>query len=553
MDWTLRPRSDFAVHTGPVVIVIMDGVGVGRGDVGDAVTHARTPILDGIRTRYPWRLLRAHGLSVGLPSDSDMGNSEVGHNAIGAGRIIDQGAKLVNVAVETGTLFEGNVWLRLIRGCIERDAPLHLIGLLSDGNVHSHISHLFALIRNAAHRGVRELYVHPLLDGRDVSETSALEYIDPLESILDAFDGEEGRRYRIASGGGRMVTTMDRYEADWRIVERGWNAHVHGKARGFRSAREAILTYRAETPGIVDQNLDPFVVLDADGSPMGPIRDGASVVFFNFRGDRALEISRAFEAETFPHFDRGRRPKVDFAGMMQYDGDERIPKSFLVDPPIIDRTMGEYLARNGVSQLACSETQKYGHVTYFWNGNRSGMFDSKLERYVEIRSNDPPFEEHPEMKAEEITDTVIEELRTGRFRFARLNYANGDMVGHTGVLEATVRAVEAVDLALGRLIATISDLRGTTIVTADHGNADQMYEYEKEGDGLAIDPGTARPKIRPSHSLNPVPFLLVDPSDPSRHRFRDDLPQAGLANIAATALHLLGFETPEGYESSLLL
>ncbi len=550
MDWTLRRRARIVPAAGPVVVVVMDGVGIGPGDEGDAVALARTPILDSLRSRFPWRTLRAHGTAVGLPDDTDMGNSEVGHNALGAGRVFDQGAKLVNRALADGSLFRGEVWQRLTRGCLERKTPLHFIGLLSNGNVHSHIDHLIGLIREAARIGIREVFVHPLLDGRDVPPTSALTFVETLEKALAEHSGAGGRDYRIASGGGRMTTTMDRYEADWSVVERGWNAHVHGNARPFRSTREAIETFRREIPGVGDQNLPAFAVTDAEGRPIGPIQDGAGVIFFNFRGDRAIEICRAFEQDDFPFFDRGRRPEVAFAGMMQYDGDYKIPKSFLVSPPTIDRTMGEFLARNGIAQLACSETQKYGHVTYFWNGNRGGMFDASCETYIEVPSDRVPFQQRPWMKAAEITDAVIEALRARPYPFVRLNYANGDMVGHTTFRDATIYAVEAVDLSLGRLLAVVEEMKGIALVTADHGNADEMYERDKSG-AFAIDKDTGLPKPRSSHSLNPVPFIVFDPSNPAR-KLRTDLPAAGLANVAATALDLLGFEAPEGYEPSLL-
>jgi 2,3-bisphosphoglycerate-independent phosphoglycerate mutase len=531
----------------------MDGIGVGRGDPGDAVSRAHTPVLDALRARYPWRTLRAHGTAVGLPDDTDMGNSEVGHNAMGAGRVYDQGAKRVNAAIADGSIWKGEVWQRLAQGCLERGSALHLIGLLSDGNVHSHIEHVFALIREAGRLGLPKVYVHILLDGRDVPETSALEYVEPLEASLAEFDGRDGRRYKIASGGGRMVTTMDRYGADWRIVERGWNAQVHGYGRGFRSAREAIETYREETPGISDQFLPPFVIVDEHGEPAGRIQDGDAVVFWNFRGDRAIGVSRAFEQDDFPCFDRGDRPKVDYAGMMQYDGDLKIPTHFLVAPPAITRSVGEYLARNGITQLAVSETQKFGHVTYFWNGNRGGMFDPRSEHYVEVPSDRAPFEQRPWMKAAEITDTVIQELETGKWRHARLNFANGDMVGHTGYLDATIVAVEAVDLCIGRLAEAVAVQRGILIVTADHGNADQLLELDKKTGGPLKDPKTGRPQVRTSHSLNPVLFLVADAARPGIHRMRTDLPQAGLANIAATLLHLLGYEAPEDYEPDLLV
>jgi 2,3-bisphosphoglycerate-independent phosphoglycerate mutase len=551
MDWTLRRRPGAPSPTGPVIVVVMDGIGVGRGDEGDAVALARTPTLDRLRTRFPWRTLRAHGTAVGLPDDSDMGNSEVGHNALGAGRVFDQGAKLVNRAIAGGTLFRGETWTALERNCLEQGTPLHFIGLLSDGNVHSHVDHLEAMIARAAETGIRELFVHTLLDGRDVPETSALVYLDRLEAFLARFHGKNGCTYRVASGGGRMVTTMDRYGADWRIVERGWNAHVHGRGRAFRTAREAVETFRAEDPAAIDQFLPPFVVTGEDGTPVGPIRSGASVVFFNFRGDRAIEISRAFEQDDFPFFDRGVRPQVCYAGMMQYDGDFHIPRAFLVAPPALDRTMGEYLSRNGVTQFACSETQKYGHVTYFWNGNRGGKFDETTETYLEIPSDRVPFEQRPWMKAAEITDATIEALHSGRHRCLRINYANGDMVGHTGVHEAAILAVESVDLSLGRLLAAVASLGGVALVTADHGNADEMYEREKDG-VLARDAATGRPMPKTSHSLNPVPFTVADYAAPTTRILRDDLPQAGLANVAATLLQILGYEAPEGYEPSLL-
>jgi 2,3-bisphosphoglycerate-independent phosphoglycerate mutase len=529
----------------------MDGVGVGPGDAGDAVGLARTPTLDLLRARFPWRTLRAHGTAVGLPDDGDMGNSEVGHNALGAGRVFDQGAKLVNQAIADGSLFRGETWTALTANCLAQRTPLHLIGLLSDGNVHSHIHHLIALIREAARTGIREVYVHTLLDGRDVPETSALVYIQQLEAALAEFDGD-GRRYRIASGGGRMVTTMDRYEADWRIVERGWNAHVHGIGRGFPSAAAAVMAYRTEFPGTTDQFLPPFVIVDDAGEPVGRIRDGAGVIFFNFRGDRAIEISRAFEQEIFPHFDRGRLPDVLYAGMMQYDGDFMIPRRFLVSPPAIDRTLGEYMARNGIRQFACSETQKFGHVTYFWNGNRGGMFDETKEVYLEVPSDRVPFEQRPWMKAAEITDAVLAELVSGNHRFLRINYANGDMVGHTGILESAILAVESVDLCLARLIETVATLDGAIIVTADHGNADEMFERTKNG-AFEIDPATDRPRKRTSHSLNPVPFSVACPTDPARYRLREDLPTAGLSNVAATVLRILGYEAPPDYDPGLLL
>jgi 2,3-bisphosphoglycerate-independent phosphoglycerate mutase len=548
---SLRPHPTLEKTRGPVVVVVMDGVGIGAGDEGDAVALARTPTLDLLSSRFPHTRLAAHGRAVGLPSDDDMGNSEVGHNAIGAGRIFDQGSKLVARSIESGAMFEGETWRTAVARVKASGEPLHFLGLLSDGNVHSHEQYLFAMLRRAAADGVKKVRVHALLDGRDVPETSALVYVDRLEAVLRELSqggasGAQGRDYRVASGGGRMKITMDRYEADWAMVERGWAIHVHGEGRRFGSLREAIETLRAEHPGVTDQNLPGFVIADASG-PVGPIENGASVILFNFRGDRAIEITRAFEEDAFTIFDRGRRPDVFFAGMMQYDGDLKLPKHFLVSPPCIDRTLSEHLADAGASQLAISETQKFGHVTYFWNGNKSQALAG--ETWLEVPSDTLPFEERPWMKAAEITDRLLTELKTGAYRHARVNYANGDMVGHTGVREAAILAVEAVDLCLGRLLPVIRALDGALLVTADHGNADEMIEKDKKTGALCTAPDGSY-KAKTSHTLNAVPLYLYAPSRPEL-RF-DSVAHPGLANVAATTLALMGYAAPDDYEPSLM-
>jgi 2,3-bisphosphoglycerate-independent phosphoglycerate mutase len=544
VNWTLTSHPRFAGRKGPLVLAILDGVGRGAGDEADAVAIASTPTLDRLwRPRFRCEL-RAHGRAVGLPSDDDMGNSEVGHNALGAGVVHQQGALLVGNAIRDGALFAGETWRQILARATKGGA-IHFIGLLSDGNVHSHQDHLEAMLAAAAKAGGKRLYVHVLLDGRDVPPTSALTYVDRLETFLAGLRAP-GVDARIASGGGRMVTTMDRYEADWRIVERGWRAHVHGDARKFPSATAAVEAYRAGKPGIIDQDLPPFVV-----EPAVPMRDGDAVVMFNFRGDRAIEISRAFDdGDEFDKFDRGRRPDVFYAGMMEYDGDLHIPSHYLVSPPEIEHTMGEYLARNRISQLAISETQKYGHVTYFWNGNRSGRFDDKLETYVEIESDRVPFDQRPWMKAAEITDRLIEELRTGRHRFARVNYANGDMVGHTGVFDATVVAVETVDLQLARLVAAVDELDGILVVTADHGNADEMYQRDKNG-VVSRDKQTGQPVVKTSHTLNPVPFMVHDRAAVDQYEVSAPA-DAGIASVTASCLELMGLSPPPELAPSLL-
>ncbi len=533
-DLTLPPLPDYRPAPGPVVLCILDGVGIGRGDEGDAVHVADTPTLDRLRAGAPSMAVAAHGRAVGLPSDDDMGNSEVGHNALGAGRVFDQGAALVNQAFESGRAFEGEVW-RWLTG----SDTLHLLGLFSDGNVHSHVNHLYTLIRRAARDGVRRLRVHLLTDGRDVDARSALTWLAPLEALLAEQRGA-GLDYRVAGGGGRMRITMDRYEADWEMVKRGWDCHVHGVGRPFASAREAIEALYAEDPKVNDQWLPAFVIVE-NGEPVGRIADGDAVLFTNFRGDRALEISRAFEGREVP-FDRGDAPSVRYAGMMQYDGDLLIPARYLVAPPEIDRTMGEHLAANGKRTFAISETQKFGHVTYFFNGNRSGYLDESLERYVEIKSDNVPFEQAPAMKAAEITDAAVAAIASGQYDHVRLNLANGDMVGHTGDFAATVSAMETVDACVARLEAAVRAADGVMIVTADHGNADQMYEIDKKS-------GAYKDAPRTSHTLNPVPFLLVDPG---RRWALAEVERPGLANIGTSVLALCGLTPPEDFEPALV-
>ena len=548
-ELNLLPHAHFAKPAGPVVLAVLDGVGWGPRDDGDAVHLATKPSLHDLWTSRPTRTLRAHGTAVGLPSDADMGNSEVGHNALGAGRIFEQGAALVNQSLASGALLRGETWRWLVEPLTGGAGTLHLCGLLSDGNVHAHIAHVEALIRGAAEAGVRRIRLHPLADGRDVDDPSFERYVTQIEAVLGEVSAA-GCDARIASGGGRMAITMDRYEADWAMVERGWAIHVHGQGEQFVSVGEALRTLRQRTSGRSDQNLEGFVIADANG-PIGQVQDGDAFVLWNFRGDRAIELTRAFQDDEFRYFDRGRRPQVRYAGMMQYDGDLHLPTRFLVEPPAIDRVLGEYLAAAGLRSFACSETQKFGHVTYFWNGNRSGLLAPGQERYVEIPSDRIAFDQAPQMKAREIADAMLAALDDQpRWDFLRCNFANGDMVGHTGLLEATVTAVEAVDTALGRLRERVEALGGVLIVTADHGNADDMWTRGKKGEPLRLADGSPQPKT--SHTLAPVPLTIADYRKDCPWQLRSDLPQAGLANVAATVIELLGFQPPSDYEPSLI-
>jgi len=543
----LQKSSSFTGVAGPVVVIVMDGYGMAERDVGSAIAAARKPTLDQLMTDCPHISLRAHGTAVGMPSDDDMGNSEVGHNAIGAGQVYSQGAALVANAIADGSIWQGQAWQQIVAGARAGRGVAHFIGLFSDGNVHSHIDHLKAMVSQAKREGIKTVRIHALLDGRDVPETSALDYVVPFEAFLaelrvDGFDA------RIASGGGRQNITMDRYDANWPMVEKGWKTHVLGQGPQFANATAAVNGLRASHPGTIDQDLPEFVIAE-HGEPIGTIEDGDSVVFFNFRGDRAIEITRAFVEADFTRFDRVRTPMITFAGMLQYDGDLQLPKRFLVTPPAIKDTSGEWFSKAGLTQFACSETQKFGHVTYFWNGNRSNKFEG--ETWQEVPSDVVPFEQRPWMKSAEITDAMIAAVQSGQYKLLRCNFANGDMVGHTGNFRAATMAVEAVDLALARLLPAIAAAGGVALITADHGNADEMYELDKKTKQPSLNTDGSY-KAKTAHTLNPVPLILFDKVTGGQLGLKR-VATAGLSNIAATVANLVGLEKHAKWDESLLL
>lgn len=547
----------FKKYQRPVLFVIMDGYGLRDESKGNCVHLAKTPHIDFLvnwaKERNLYTQLKAHGTVVGLPKDEDMGNSEVGHNALGAGRVFSQGAKLVNKAIKNRSIFETPLWKKLID--VKENNTIHFIGLLSDANVHSHIDQLFGLLDELARINLKKVRIHTLLDGRDVEPWSASKYIDNLEEKLKNLNQEYNVDFRIASGGGRMRVTMDRYESDWDVVKRGWDAHVRGIPevlagyRGyFTSAGEAVTAAESwvkERASVNNKNSNKepteqyapsFVIVDDDNKPVGPIVDGDRVINFNFRGDRAIQISKAFEYVDFDKFKRVDFPSVEYAGMLEYDGDLKLPGQFLVPPPQIDKTISEYLCAEGVTQFACAETHKFGHVTYFWNGNNSGYIDETLERYVEIESGPSEMiEDYPGMKADEVCDTVIAALESQSYQFLRVNFANPDMVGHTGNVDAGIRAVEVVDKSVGRLKEAITELNGIMIVSSDHGNIEELIG-----------------KYKTSHTLNPVPFFIWDPQYDNEYVVRDDLKVPQLANVAATLLNFLGYEKPKIYRKSLV-
>ena len=536
---------------GPVLCIVLDGYGIGKHDAGDCV-HIAQPehinrITEEAKKKSLYCELKAHGTAVGLPDDTDMGNSEVGHNALGAGQLIDQGSKLVGNVIADGSMFQSTNFKFIVEKA-KSGATVHLFGLLSDGNVHSSINYVVSIVAALQNAQVPKVRFHILTDGRDVPSMSSLSYVDTLEAALASTCLD----YKIASGGGRMYVTMDRYESDWKIVKRGWDAMVHGTldlsvvpecAAGwtgkFLSCTEAIESARSMFPKKTDQDYPPFVISDSNGEPLGRVQDGDVVINFNFRGDRAIQITKAFEDNHFTFFSRGYVPKIDYFGLLIYDNDKGIPRRSLCPNPDIKNVMSQDLAASNVTQYAVSETHKFGHVTYFWNGNKSGYVAPSLELYEEVKSEpNEMIPENPAMKAIEISDRVSVALAGKTWKFLRVNFANGDMVGHTGLIPETVAAVRILDAVVGRLVEEVSALNGVTIITADHGNCEE--KLDEKG------------KMKTSHTLNKVPFIVVDPRAPQYVIDLAQIETPGLTNVAATILNILGFKAPKGYRETLI-
>lgn len=535
---------------GPVVLAILDGVGLAPDAPGNAVSKARTPFL-GHATRDCLHIaLDASGEAVGL-LPGVMGNSEVGHNTMGAGRIIKQGIARIDEAFKTGEIFESKAWKDCIshvlstpdtldnshdmwyNGDIARHT-LHFAGIFSDGGVHSHLNHLKSLITEAYVAGVRKIRVHAVFDGRDVPPQSEPKYIRDFEAFARSFEDAD---IKIASGGGRMVAVADRYESDWQIVARGWDMMVNGEADYyFKSAEEAISILRRLNPEVQDQNLPPFVIVDDKDQPIGKIQKGDALIYFDFRADRAIEIAQAFTYYDFPYFNRGNYSPDDvyFAGMTEYNSDTHVPEHRLVEPIHIENPLNKVLESHGISQLAVSETVKFGHITYYFNGNSYEKADK--EDAIEIPSDTVPFDTRPWMKSAEITDKVIENL--DNYRFIRCNYPGGDMVGHTANIEATIIAMETIDLELARLADEVKNKNGILLIVADHGNAEELLD--------------ANGAKKTSHTLNKVPLIIYDQTKNHDKYTFTDVENPGLKNLASTILFLLNLDAPEEYEKSLL-
>jgi len=530
----------------PHVLIVLDGWGIGHHDEGDAIALARTPHMKRLFQTYPHSRILAHGSYVGLPTDKDIGGSEVGHLTMGAGRILPQGATRIKHMIESGEFFKAPVLNQLLDRCVANGTTLHLLGLLSDGNIHSHISHFYAVMRHAVARGVKRLYLHALLDGRDVPYQSALDYVEPMEAECEKIRAEHpGYDYAIASGGGREVLTMDR-DTNWAKVELGWRVHVQAAAgEPFPSAAAAVRELRRRAPNGVDQDLPPFRVV-RDGNPLGPMRDGDAAIFMNFRADRAIEFSQAMLLDDFPHFERAPRPDVLYAGMMTYDEDTGLPPLTLAAAGGVKHPFGKRVLEWGFDQFRLAETQKYAHVTFFYNGGYRQPLDPKHEDYVLIPSDRlPSFAQAPAMKAREIGQKARALILSGRYRFGLINFANADMLGHTGDIAAAIRGIEAVDQALGEVVAALAQVGGTCLITADHGNADEM---------ISLNPKTGKREPNTRHSLNPVPVVLVDPlfeaGDYALKPPDPDKPNT-LSMIAATNSILLGRVPDSDIDDSL--
>ena len=540
----LKNLQQYFSGRGPLIHVVLDGWGVGAADETNAVNRANLPVMSRLIRGCPYTQLWTHGKYVGLPNEKDMGGSEVGHMTMGAGMVMEQGPTLIQNLLQSGEFFENPVLSRIIQNCVERDAPLHLIGLLSNGNIHSHVDHTEAIIRYAFQSGIRRCYLHALLDGRDVGVQSALDFTEPFEKLFSELKGQRpGIDYAFASGGGREVITMDR-DNNWEKIETGWQIHVQGQSENqFPSIRDAIEHFRKQNPEIIDQDIPGFVII-RNGEAVGRIEDQHALIFTNFRGDRATEFSQAVLADDFPYFERYRCPEVLFAGMTQYDQDNQIPPDYLVGTPVVEEPFGKRILELGLKQFRLSETQKFAHVTFFYNGGYREPLDPLQENYHFIASDKiPSFAERPAMKAPGISKKAVEFINSGEYQYGLINFANADMVGHTGDFQATVRAVEAVDAALDNIVRAIDAVNGLLVITADHGNADEMLISNQNG----------TLEISTKHSLNPVPFLIYDPLYNGDYRlkpFGQDY-NNNLSNIAATNFLLLGQAVPDDLAPSL--
>ncbi len=507
----------------PCMLMILDGWGISPPSEGNAVELAQTPYLDKLKNEYPHTHLLCSGEAVGLPKGI-MGNSEVGHLNIGAGRIVYQDLLRIDKAIADGSFTENDVLNSVISKVKNNDSALHLMGLVSDGGVHSQLEHLFALLDMADKKGVRHVYVHAILDGRDTPPDSGIRYIKNLHEYMNA-----NKLGDIATVCGRFYA-MDR-DNRWERIEKAFRLYTRGEGIKEKDPVEAVKNayMRDET----DEFVRPIVMTEEDTNPIGTVCDGDGIIFFNFRADRAREITRAFTDPAFESFKRNPIPKLcDFVCMTLYDEKFTLPIAF---PPIhMDEILGEVISKHGLRQLRIAETEKYAHVTYFFNGGEERSFPLEDRCLVPSPRDVPTYDLKPEMSAYKVTEEVISRIKSKDYDFIVLNYANMDMVGHTGIIEAAIKACEAVDRCVNKVVTEVRAQGGVVLVTADHGNSEKMLD--KDGN-----PHTA-------HTVNPVPFILVDDTQ------RDARLRSGnLGDIAPTILHIMGIDKPEQMTGTSLI
>ena len=501
----------------PVLLVVLDGWGLRAEADANAIAAAGTPNMDALVKEFPSTQLETSGLSVGLP-EGQMGNSEVGHTNLGCGRIVYQDLVRINRAIEDGSFYQNDALLLACRRAKAHGGALHLGGLVSDGGVHSSLEHLTACLELARREGVARCFVHAFMDGRDTPPSSGVEYMRALEQRLSA------------TGYGRVATVHGRYYAmdrdkRWDRVALAWAAIVKGE--GYRAGSGLAAVESSYAHGETDEFINPTVIVDADGKPVGALKDGDAFLFFNFRSDRARELTRALAEPEFKEFERTLVPKLSaFVCMTQYDETFAWPVAF--PPQALEQIFPELISKAGLKQLRCAETEKYAHVTFFFNGGRELVFPGEERILVPSPRDVKTYDQKPEMSAREVTDKLVAALGTGKFSFALVNYANPDMVGHTGIMEAAVKAVRVVDECIGRLWQTARQQGMAMMITADHGNCELM-----------TDPVTGQPHT--AHTLNPVPFILADP-DYRGARLRS---KGVLADVAPTALQVMGLPQPK--------
>ncbi len=506
----------------PTVLMILDGYGLNDEKRGNAIAQAKRPVMDELMATCPFVKGNASGLAVGLP-DGQMGNSEVGHLNMGAGRIVYQDLTRITKEIEDGTFFENAELKRAMQNAKDKNSSLHMYGLLSDGGVHSHNTHLYALLEMAKRFGLEKVYVHCYLDGRDTPPTSGKEYVQELTDKMQEI------------GVGEIATVMGRYYAmdrdnRWDRVEKAYRALTLGEGDQASSGVEAVAQSYAKD--VTDEFVYPTVVMK-NGAPTATIRDDDSIIFFNFRPDRAREITRTFCCDDFSGFDRGPRKKVVYVCFTEYD--VTIPNKTIAFKKVsITNTFGEYLAAHGMTQARIAETEKYAHVTFFFNGGVEAP--NKGEDRILVNSPKvATYDLKPEMSAYEVCDKVTEAVTSGKYDVVITNFANPDMVGHTGVEAAAIKAIEAVDECVGRVVAAVKQVNGQMFICADHGNAEQLIDYETG------EPFTA-------HTTNPVPFILVNCDE--KYGLREG---GRLADIVPTLIELMGMEQPEEMTGQSLL